>query len=39
VIPLVEREWRVVEAAWSDIDQVKDFNVWRAGIGMKWKIF
>jgi hypothetical protein len=38
LIPLLEREWRVVEAAWTDIYEVKDFEVWRVGVGLKWQI-
>jgi hypothetical protein len=38
-IPLFEREWRVTEGADALLPDVKDFEVWRAGLGVKWKLF
>jgi hypothetical protein len=38
LIPVVEREWRNSEAAWGGISRVKDFEVLRAGLGLRWRL-
>lgn len=38
LVPVLERDWRVSEAAWGGIDRVKDFRVHRVGLGLRWRL-
>lgn len=38
LIPIVEREWRRVDGAWGGLAAVKDYTVWRAGLGVRWRM-
>ena len=38
LVPVIEREWRRSTAIYADLDRVKNYAAWRAGLGFHWRI-